>query len=96
MPRAHHLLRVRGMSMKDVGMLDGELAAHRSADAANGQVVAARLDDEVTVKRLRRRGHMVELLPENPGFPPLVVDMRKREAVIEGMGVGMVRRGKAL
>ena len=96
MPRAHHLLRVRGMSMKDVGMLDGELAAHRSADAANGQVVVARLDDEVTVKSLRRRGHMVELLPENPGFPPLVVDMRKREAVIEGMGVGMVRRGKAL
>ena len=82
------------MSMKDVGMRDGELAAHRGADAANGQVVVARLDDEVTVKRLRR--HMVELLPENPGFPPLVVDMRKREAVIEGMGVGMVRRGKAL
>ena len=96
MPRAHHLLRVRGMSMKDVGMRDGELAAHRGADAANGQVVVARLDDEVTVKSLRRRGHMVELLPENPGFPPLVVDMRKREAVIEGMGVGMVRRGKAL
>lgn len=96
-PRADYLLRVQGMSMKDAGILDGDLlAVHRSAEAANGQVVVARLDDEVTVKRLRRRGPIVELLPENPEFAPLVVDMRQREVVIEGIGVGVVRRGKAL
>ena len=96
-PRADYLLRVRGVSMKDAGILDGDLlAVHRSAQAANGQVVVARLDDEVTVKRLRRRGLIVELLPENPEFSPLVVDLRRRELVIEGIGVGVVRRGKAL
>ncbi len=96
-PRADYLLRVSGMSMKDAGILDGDLlAVHRSAQAANGRVVVARLDDEVTVKRLRRRGPIVELLPENPEFSPLVVDLRRRELVIEGIGVGVVRRGKAL
>ena len=92
-PRADYLLRVRGMSMKDAGILDGDLlAVHRSAEARTGQVVVARLDDEVTVKRLRKRGHSVELLPENPDFAPIVVDLRRQELVIEGIGVGVIRK----
>lgn len=96
-PRADYLLRVRGMSMKEAGILDGDLlAVHRSAEARTGQVVVARLDDEVTVKRLRKRGHTVELLPENPDFAPIVVDLRRQELVIEGIAVGVIRNGKAL
>ena len=87
----------RRSAPQGAGILDGDLlAVHRCAAAANGQVVVARLDDEVTVKRLRRRGHIVELLPENPDFSPLVVDLRRRGLVIEGIGVGVIRRGKAL
>lgn len=96
-PRADYLLRVRGMSMKDAGILDGDLlAVHRSAEAHRGQVVVARLDDEVTVKRFYKRGHRVDLLPENPDFSPIVVDLRCRDLVIEGIGVGVIRHGKAL
>lgn len=96
-PRADYLLRVRGMSMKEAGILDGDLlAVHRSAEARTGQVVVARLDDEVTVKRWRKRGHTVELLPENSDFAPIVVDLRRQELVIEGIGVGVIRNGKAL
>jgi repressor LexA len=96
-PRADYLLKVHGMSMKDAGILDGDLlAVHRNAEARNGQVVVARLGDEVTVKRLRKRGHTVELLPENPDFSPIVVDLRRQELVIEGIGVGVIRNGKAL
>ena len=68
-PRADYLLRVRGMSMRDAGILEGDLlAVHRTQEARTGQIVVARLADEVTVKRFRRRGHAVQLLPENPGF----------------------------
>jgi repressor LexA len=96
-PRADYLLRVRGMSMKDAGILDGDLlAVHRSAEAHTGQVVVARLDDEVTVKRFRKRGHTAELLPENPDFAPIVLDLRRQELVIEGIAVGVIRSGKAL
>lgn len=96
-PRADYLLKVQGMSMRDAGILDGDLlAVHRVADAQSGQVVVARLDDEVTVKRLNKRGAMVELLPENPEFSPIVVDLRRRELVIEGIGVGVIRNGGAL
>ena len=96
-PRADYLLRVHGMSMKEAGILDGDLlAVHRSAEARAGQVVVARLDDEVTVKRFRKRGHTVELLPENPDFAPIVVDLRRQELVIEGIGVGVIRNGKAI
>ena len=96
-PRADYLLRVRGMSMKEAGILDGDLlAVHRSAEARSGQVVVVRLGDEVTVKRWRKRGHTVELLPENPDFAPIVVDLRRQELVIEGIGVGVIRNGKAL
>ncbi len=91
-PRAHYLLRVKGMSMCDAGLLDGDLlAVHRVHQAENGQIVVARLDDEVTVKRFRRRGNIVRLLPENPEFEPIVVDLRRQPLVIEGVGVGVIR-----
>ncbi|MCG6871348.1 MAG: transcriptional repressor LexA [Gammaproteobacteria bacterium] len=91
--RADYLLRVRGMSMRDAGILDGDLlAVHRTPEAHNGQIVVARLDDEVTVKRFRQRGRQVELLPENPDFEPICVDLRHQPLVIEGLGVGVLRR----
>jgi repressor LexA len=94
-PRADYLLRVRGMSMRDAGILDGDLlAVHTSRRAENGQIVVARLDDEVTVKRFRRHGrwkHRVRLLPENPDFAPIEVDLRQQELVIEGLAVGLLR-----
>ena len=96
-PRADYLLRVRGMSMRDAGILDGDLlAVHRTAEARNGQVVVARLDDEVTVKRFQRSGHHVQLLPENPDFNPIDVDLRRQSLVIEGLGVGILRAGQRL
>ncbi|MBS4096535.1 MAG: transcriptional repressor LexA [Sulfuricella sp.] len=96
-PRADYLLKVCGMSMKDAGILDGDLlAVQRNNEAQPGQVVVARIADEVTVKRFRRRGHIVELLPENPDFSPIVVDLRREELVIEGIGVGVIRNGRAL
>lgn len=96
-PRADYLLKVHGMSMKDAGILDGDLlAVHRSAEAKAGQVVVARLGDEVTVKRFQQRGHTVRLLPENPEFEPIVVDLKRQELVIEGIAVGVIRSGRAL
>jgi repressor LexA len=98
-PRADYLLRVRGFSMRDAGILDGDLlAVHRTPQAENGQIVVARLDDEVTVKRFRRQAnwrHRVQLLPENPDFAPLNLDLREQTLVIEGLGVGVLRRGLA-
>ncbi len=94
-PRADYLLKVRGMSMRDVGILDGDLlAVHKTDEARSGQIVVARLHDEVTVKRLRRRGSMVELLPENPDFAPISVDLKREALAIEGIAVGLVRNGK--
>jgi len=96
-PRADYLLRVRGMSMRDAGILEGDLlAVHRTQEARTGQVVVARLADEVTVKRFRRRGHAVQLLPENPDFEPIEVDLRSEPLVIEGIAVGVIRNGRAL
>jgi repressor LexA len=96
-PRADYLLQVRGMSMRDAGILDGDLlAVHRSAEARPGQVVVARLGDEVTVKRFQPRGHIVQLLPENPDFEPIVVDLKRQELVIEGIAVGVIRTGNPL
>jgi repressor LexA len=92
-PRADYLLKVRGMSMRDAGILDGDLlAVHRTREARSGQIVVARVHDEVTVKRLRRRGNAVELLPENPEFKTIVVDLREDDFAIEGLGVGVIRR----
>ena len=96
-PRADYLLRVRGMSMRDAGIWNGDLlAVHRTGEANNGQVVVARVEDEVTVKRFRRRGHHVHLLPENPDFLPIRVDLRTQNLVIEGIGVGVIRNGRPL
>lgn len=93
-PRPHYLLRVRGMSMRDAGILDGDLLlVHRTKQAENDQIVVARLGDDVTVKRLRRKWkNQVWLMPENPEFEPIVVDLRQQELVIEGIGVGVIRR----
>ncbi len=94
-PRAHYLLRVQGMSMRDAGILDGDLlAVHRTREASNGKIVVARLEDEVTVKRFWRHGrwrHRVRLIPENPDFSPIEVDLRHQSLVIEGLGVGILR-----
>jgi repressor LexA len=96
-PRADYLLRVRGMSMRDAGILEGDLlAVHRTPEARTGQVVVARLADEVTVKRFKRRGHAVQLLPENPDFEPIEVDLRSEPLVIEGIAVGVIRNGRGL
>ena len=95
-PRADYLLRVRGMSMRDAGILEGDLlAVHRTEEARSGQIVVARLGDEVTVKRLRRRGHAVQLEAENPEFAPIDVDLRREAMVIEGVAVGVIRNGKS-
>jgi repressor LexA len=93
-PRADYLLRVHGESMRDAGMLDGDLlAVHSIGVALNGQIVVARLNDEVTVKRFQRNGHQVLLLPENPDFAPIDIDLRVQPVVIEGLGVGLIRNG---
>ena len=95
-PRADYLLRVRGDSMRDAGVLDGDLlAVHSASEARNGQIVVARIGgiagDEVTVKRFRKRGRDIVLMPENAAFEPIVVDPRTTPFAIEGIGVGLVR-----
>jgi repressor LexA len=91
-PRADYLLQVRGMSMRDAGILDGDwIAVHRTHEARNGQIVVARIEDEVTVKELQRKASRIELLPANPDFEPIIVD-RRRPLVIEGLYVGLIRR----
>jgi repressor LexA len=90
--RPHFLLRVYGMSMRDAGILDGDLVAvRRMTDVRNRQIVVARLEDEVTVKRYRQEGHHVWLMPENPDFEPIEVDLREQPLAIEGVVVGVVR-----
>ena len=92
-PRADYLLQVRGMSMKDIGILDGDLlAVHITQEARNGQVIVARIDDDVTVKRYKREGNTVWLLPENSDFEPIVIDLKTQELTIEGLSVGVIRR----
>lgn len=92
-PSADYLLRVRGMSMKDIGIFDGDLlAVHKTEQARNGQVVVARIEDEVTVKRFMKNKHIVELLPENEEFEPIVVDLREQAVDIEGLAVGVIRK----
>ena len=93
-PKPHYLLRVHGMSMKDAGILDGDLVAvHRTPEVRSRQIVVARLDDEVTVKRYRQTGSLVELLPENEEFEPIKVDLAEQAMVIEGVVVGVIRDG---
>jgi repressor LexA len=91
-PRADYLLSVRGMSMRDAGILDGDwLAVHKQPQAQSGQIVVARLGDEVTVKRLKLKGARAELIAENPDYAPIVVDMRREPFAIEGIAVGVIR-----
>lgn len=93
-PRADYLLRVRGDSMKDAGLLNGDLlAVHRTGEARSGQIVVARLDEDVTVKRFRRRGRDIMLVPENEDFAPIVIDPSTTSFTIEGLAVGLVRNG---
>ncbi len=95
-PRADYLLKVKGLSMRDIGILDGDLlAVHKTVEARAGQVVVARVNDEVTVKRLRKRGHIVQLVAENPDFEPIEVDLRSDDLAIEGVAVGIIRNDKA-
>ena len=96
-PRADYLLKVRGLSMRDAGILDGDLlAVHSTQEARSGQIVVARLRDEVTVKRFKRQGSLVQLLPENPDFEPIEVDLRRTLLAIEGIAVGIIRSGRTL
>ncbi|HKE44488.1 MAG TPA: transcriptional repressor LexA [Steroidobacteraceae bacterium] len=92
-PRPHYLLKVSGMSMRDAGIFDGDLVAvHRTAEVRNRQIVVARLENEVTVKRYRQEGSIVWLLPENADFEPIRVDLKAQPMIIEGIVVGIVRR----
>ena len=95
-PKAHYLLKVKGMSMKDIGILDGDLVAvHRTPEVRNRQIVVARLENEVTVKRYKQEGSTVWLLPENEEFEPIRVNTREEDLIIEGIVVGVLRQGKS-
>ncbi|HEV6965884.1 MULTISPECIES: transcriptional repressor LexA [Roseateles] len=87
-----YLLKVKGMSMKDIGILDGDLLAVQSAkEARNGQIVVARVGEEVTVKRFKRGPEGIQLLPENPDFEPILVNEQSEGFSIEGLAVGLIR-----
>lgn len=89
--RPDYLLKVRGMSMRDAGILEGDLlAVKKASEARNGQIVVARLGDDVTVKRLQRQNGRIELLPENPDFNVIVVEA-DQEFALEGIAVGLIR-----
>ena len=91
-PKADFLLKVRGLSMMDIGILDGDLlAVHKTNQARDGQIVVARLDEEVTVKRLERAEGLIRLIAENPDFEPIVVNPDEVEFAIEGIAVGLIR-----
>ena len=91
-PKADFLLKVRGLSMIDVGIFDGDLiAVHRTQEARDGQIVVARIDDEVTVKRLKKHDGWLELIAENPDYEPIIVDLSKDSFAIEGIAVGLIR-----
>jgi repressor LexA len=95
--RPHYLLKVVGMSMKDAGILDGDLVAvHRTPNVRNRQIIVARLENEVTVKRYRQEGPVAWLLPENEDFEPIKVDLKEQSLLIEGVVVGVIRRGKGM
>lgn len=96
-PSADFLLRVNGMSMKDIGIMDGDLlAVHKTQDVHNGQVIVARIEDEVTVKRFKKNGNSIELHAENPEFAPIIVDLREQNFTVEGLAVGIIRNAEWL
>jgi len=91
-PAADYLLRVNGESMKDIGILDGDLlAVHQTTDVKNGQVIVARVDEDVTVKRFKREGNIVYLHAENEDFSPIKVDLSSQHFNVEGIAVGVIR-----
>ena len=91
-PAADYLLRVNGESMKDIGILDGDLlAVHQTTDVHNGQVIVARVEDDVTVKRFKREGNVVYLHAENEDFAPIQVDLTSQHFNVEGIAVGVIR-----
>jgi repressor LexA len=91
-PRPHYLLKVRGESMHEAGIFDGDLlAVHKTTLAANRQIVVARIDGEVTVKRYFRDGNIITLQPENAAYLPIKIDLEYRDFAIEGLGVGVIR-----
>jgi len=93
-PAADYLLRVNGESMKDIGIMDGDLlAVHQTTDVQNGQVIVARVEDDVTVKRFKRDGNIVYLHAENEAFDPIKVDLANQQFNIEGIAVGIIRSG---
>lgn len=93
-PHADFLLRVNGMSMKNIGILDGDLlAVHKTHEARNGQIIVARVEDDVTVKRFERKGNIILLHPENEDFSPIKVDLTQQYFTIEGLAVGVIRNG---
>lgn len=95
--RPDYLLKVRGMSMRDAGIVDGDLlAVQKATDARNGQIVVARLGDDVTVKRFRRTRGGIELLPENPDFEALVVPPDAVDFTLEGVAVGLIRNSMSM
>jgi repressor LexA len=93
-PHADYLLSVKGESMRDAGILDGDLlAVHSTSDFRPGQIVVARIGDEVTVKRIQRQKNLIELLPENPAFKPILVNPKSEPFAVEGVAVGVIRNG---
>lgn len=91
-PRADYMLQVRGLSMRDEGILDGDwVVVHRTTEAKSGQLVIARVGNDVTVKRLKLRGHKAELIPANPDYQTLHIDLHREVLAIEGIAVGVIR-----
>lgn len=92
-PQADYLLSVNGMSMKDVGIMEGDLlAVHKTSTVRNGQIVVARIGDEVTVKRFEKKGNTIRLIAENEEFNDIIVDLESEEFAIEGLSVGVIRQ----
>ena len=92
-PSADYLLEVHGDSMKEVGIMDGDLiAVHKTTEARNGQIIVARVGEEVTVKRLQQDRNIVKLMPENKDFDPIVIDLQEEQLEVEGLYVGVIRQ----
>ena len=97
-PRADYLLQVSGLSMRDDGILDGDwIVVHRTTEAKNGQIVIARIGNDVTVKRFKMRGQKAELIPSNPDYQTMHFDLTRETLAIEGVAVGVIRNlGKGM
>ncbi|AKC32378.1 transcriptional repressor LexA [Candidatus Pantoea carbekii] len=94
-PAADFLLRIHGMSMKNIGIIDGDLlVVHKTQNVKNSQIVVVCIDNEVIVKRWIKKGSIVHLLPENPAFKPIIVDTRKRSLIVKGLAVGILRNNQ--